>query len=148
MNTVADTHRTNEENRGLKLPHRKAKLKQYFIKEAKRVQRFRLEFYKEPDLFDFSCGNTEMMKEFFNWLALSHLSIEGVNKVCLDRLSDPRYNDEEKKQLKREFGSLISFTTILASYEGFIDEKAYYYAGASAELEEVKKYRESKAQAN
>lgn len=148
MDTVADTHKTNEENRGLKLPHRKAKLRQHFIREARRMRTSRMDYYAEPDLFDYARENAAEMEGLFNWLNTHNLNTERIQKACVYYLIHADESEREKEKLGNDLNNLISFKTGLTSSGRIIAEKAFYYASVLEELDEVKLYRESKAQRN
>lgn len=57
-------------------------------------------------------------------------------------------SEREKEKLGNDLNNLISFKTGLTSSGRIIAEKAFYYASVLEELDEVKLYRESKAQRN
>lgn len=144
MDTVADTHQT-EDNQSLKITVKKKKLKHHFEKEAQRMRVSRMEYYEEPDLLDFIREDTAAAEGFFNWLELHSLNTEGIQKACLYFLIHSDESVEEKEKLGRDLNALITLITGLAGSRQFISEKAYYYTSVLEELDEVKRYRDSKS---
>lgn len=105
----------------------------------------RMEYYEEPDLLDFIREDTAAAEGFFNWLELHSLNMEGIQKACLYFLIHSDESVEEKEKLGRDLNALIALITGLAGSRQFISEKAYYYTSVLEELDEVKRYRDSKS---
>lgn len=147
--TVADTPKTNEGEQIVEITSTKRRLKRHFLKEAKRMRKSRIEYYApEPNLFDFIREETARMETFFNWLDLTHVNLERIQKVCISYLASPFADCEEKKKLGDDFNELISFKVSLLNFRDLISEKAYHYSSLLNELDEVKAYRDSKAKAS
>lgn len=145
MDTVANTHEQNENRQ--RLPHRKQKLRLHFMRAARRMLARRMDYYSEPDLFDYAREDAALMEEFFNWLERTPFNVECILHACVHYLIHADVPREEKKKLGDNLNKLSAFCIIWADYSQTIAEKAYYYASVREELDAVKACQEEKAAA-
>lgn len=148
MCTVANTAKSTGEEQVVEITSTKRRLKLNFLREAKRVRKSRMDYYAEPDLFDFIREDTALMQSFFSWLDFSDLSLERIQTACNYFLIHSGEKEDEKIKLSHDLKELFSFNTSLVAYRSLIAVKAYYFEDVLNEVDEVKAYRDSKAKAS